>query len=107
MLCQKCNKKVATVFISTIVNGQNSQMYLCKDCAREFHDNMNLDMQIPFPINDILSNMSFDESTVNDLINSLKEMETSGELNEMINQEHTETGQQVENNTDEVSEKEK
>ena len=23
MLCQKCNKKVATVFISTIVNGKN------------------------------------------------------------------------------------
>ena len=39
MLCQKCNKKVATVFISTIVNGKNTQMYLCTDCAKELHDN--------------------------------------------------------------------
>ena len=68
MLCQKCNKKVATVFISTVVNGQNSQMYLCTDCAKEFHDNMSPDMKIPFPINDILSNMEFDEDTINESI---------------------------------------
>ena len=100
MLCQNCNKKVATVFISTIVNGQNSQMYLCTDCAKEFHDSMNPDMKIPFPINDILSNMSFDENTVNDLIEGLKEMEISGELKGMLEQEHVVEGQQEEGNND-------
>ncbi|WP_455544432.1 UvrB/UvrC motif-containing protein [Intestinibacter sp.] len=75
MLCQKCNKKVATVFISTVLNGKNSQMYLCTDCAKEFHDSMNQDMQIPFPINDILSKMEFNEDTINDLIKDLREIE--------------------------------
>lgn len=107
MLCQKCNKKVATVFISTIVNGQNSQMYLCTDCAKEFHDNMNPDMKIPFPINDILSNMSFDEDTVKDLIKGLKEMERSGELKGMLEQEHTDNNQQLENTSDVVDKDEK
>ena len=78
MLCQKCNKKVATVFISTVVNGQNSQMYLCTDCAKEFHDNMSPDMKIPFPINDILSNMEFDEDTINSLIRDLMKLEIKG-----------------------------
>ena len=85
MLCQKCNKKVATVFISTIVNGQNSQMYLCTDCAKEFHDNMSPDMKIPFPINDILSNMEFDEDTINSLIRDFKNMEDSGEMKQINN----------------------
>lgn len=80
MLCQKCNKNVATVFISTIVNGKNTQMYLCTDCAKELHDSMNPNMQIPFPINDILSNMKIDENSINDFISSL----TEGE-NENIN----------------------
>lgn len=73
MLCQKCNKKMATVFISTIVNGQNTQMYLCADCAKELHDSMSSNMQMPFPINDILSNIKIDENLINDFINSLTE----------------------------------
>lgn len=85
MLCQRCNKKVATVFISTIVNGHNSQMYLCTDCAKEFHDSMSTDMQIPFPINDILSNMEFDEDTINSLIKDFKNMEDNGEFREINN----------------------
>ena len=75
MLCQKCNKKVATVFISTIVNGKNTQMYLCTDCAKELHDNMNPDIKIPFPINDILTNMELSEDTINEWINEFKDME--------------------------------
>ena len=62
-------KKVATVFISTIVNGKNTQMYLCTDCAKELHDNMNPDIKIPFPINDILTNMELSEDTINEWIN--------------------------------------
>lgn len=75
MLCQKCNKNVATVFISTIVNGENTQMYLCTECAKKLHDSMSTDMQMPFPINDILSNMKIDENLITDFISSLTEGE--------------------------------
>ena len=84
MLCQKCNKKVATVFISTIVNGKNTQMYLCTDCAKELHDNMNPDIKIPFPINDILTNMELSEDTINEWINEFKDMEDKGQIYNII-----------------------
>ena len=84
MLCQKCNKKVATVLISTIVNGKNTQMYLCTDCAKELHDNMNPDIKIPFPINDILTNMELSEDTINEWINEFKDMEDKGQIEELV-----------------------
>lgn len=91
MLCQKCNKKVATVFISTIVNGKNTQMYLCTDCAKELHDNMNPDIKIPFPINDILTNMELNEDTINEWINEFKDMEDKGQIDELVQHENPET----------------
>lgn len=91
MLCQKCNKKVATVFISTIVNGKNTQMYLCTDCAKELHDNMNPDIKIPFPINDILTNMELSEDTINEWINEFKDMEDKGQIDELVQHENPET----------------
>lgn len=90
MLCQKCNKKVATVFISTIVNGKNTQMYLCTDCAKELHDNMNPDIKIPFPINDILTNMELSEDTINEWLNEFKEMEDKGQIEELVQHENPE-----------------
>ena len=91
MLCQKCNKKVATVFISTVVNGKNSQMYLCTDCAKEFHDSMSPDMQIPFPINDILSNMEFNEDAINNLIKDFKGIEDKNVVEGGIDIDNTKT----------------
>ena len=35
MLCQECGKEEATVYISKIINGQKSELHLCKRCARE------------------------------------------------------------------------
>ncbi|MDU1203180.1 MAG: UvrB/UvrC motif-containing protein [Clostridiales bacterium] len=100
MLCQKCNKKVATVFISTVVNGKNSQMYLCTDCAKEFHDSMSPDMQIPFPINDILSNMEFNEDTINNLIKDLKEIEDKNVVEGVNGIDNTESSQKNEEKVD-------
>ena len=88
MLCQKCNKKVATVFISTIVNGKNTQMYLCTDCAKELQDNMNPDIKIPFSINDILTNMELNEDTINEWLDEFKEMENKGQAEELMQHEN-------------------
>lgn len=91
MLCQKCNKNIATVFISTIVNGKNTQMYLCTDCARELHDSMSPDMQIPFPINDILSKLEIDEESISNLISNLtKEESDDYEEDELMHEDEEE-----------------
>lgn len=74
MLCQMCKQKTATVFISAIMNGKNNQMYLCTECAKKFND-MNPNIQMPFPIKDILSNIEFNEDSINSLIDDIKRIE--------------------------------
>ncbi|MGZ4975320.1 MAG: hypothetical protein ACXWDN_21375, partial [Limisphaerales bacterium] len=33
MLCAKCNQKEATLHFTTVVNGAEETVHLCKDCA--------------------------------------------------------------------------
>ena len=33
MLCEKCNKNIATTHIHTVVNGVSKEMHLCSQCA--------------------------------------------------------------------------
>ena len=35
MLCEKCGKKEAEVYIRNTVNGRETEMNLCRDCAEE------------------------------------------------------------------------
>ncbi|MGI6605144.1 MAG: hypothetical protein GX062_03005 [Firmicutes bacterium] len=35
MLCEKCKKRPATVFVRRTLNGVTSEAHLCEDCARE------------------------------------------------------------------------
>ena len=35
MLCQRCHEKEATVHLTKIINGEKTEVYLCKDCAKE------------------------------------------------------------------------
>ncbi|MGG7179003.1 UvrB/UvrC motif-containing protein [Clostridium paraputrificum] len=38
MLCEKCNKKVATIHIIKFINSEKSKLWLCDDCAKEISD---------------------------------------------------------------------
>ena len=53
MLCQKCHKKTASVFISSIINGQETRIYLCDDCAKDY-PLLNFNYQAPFSIKDVM-----------------------------------------------------
>lgn len=35
MLCERCQKEIASVHVTKIVNGQKNELHLCQDCARE------------------------------------------------------------------------
>lgn len=65
MLCQKCHKKTATVFISSIVNGQETRVYLCDECARDY-PLFNFNFQDPFSIKDVIDKFKVDEDTSTD-----------------------------------------
>lgn len=38
MLCEKCQKRPATVYMTKIINGEKTESNLCEDCARENQD---------------------------------------------------------------------
>ncbi len=65
MLCQKCHKKTATVFISSIVNGQETRVYLCDECARDY-PLFNFNFQDPFSIKDVIDKFKVNEDTSTD-----------------------------------------
>ena len=62
MLCQKCHKKTASVFISSIINGQEIRIYLCDDCAKDY-PLFNFNFQNPFSIKDVMDKLKIDEDT--------------------------------------------
>ena len=35
MLCEKCGKNEANVYIKNVVNGETTEMHLCGECANE------------------------------------------------------------------------
>jgi protein arginine kinase activator len=38
MMCDRCNQKPASIFLTKVVNGQKTEMHLCKQCAEEGND---------------------------------------------------------------------
>lgn len=60
MLCQKCHKKTASVFISSIINGQETRIYLCDDCVKDY-PLFNFNFQNPFSIKDVMDKFKIDE----------------------------------------------
>ena len=62
MLCQKCHKKTASVFISSIINGQETRMYLCSDCAKDY-PLFDFNFQEPFSIKDVMDKFKINEDS--------------------------------------------
>lgn len=52
MLCQKCQKRVANIQLTQIINNSKNVVYLCEQCARE---EGKYNMISPFSINDFFS----------------------------------------------------
>ena len=78
MLCQKCNKKTASVFISSIINGQEKRVYLCNDCAKDY-TLFNFKFQDPFSIKDIMDKFKTNEDTFIDKDENLLAMDKETE----------------------------
>ncbi|NQT91235.1 MAG: hypothetical protein HQ559_00630, partial [Lentisphaerae bacterium] len=50
MLCEMCQKIVATMHFKEAINGQSREMHLCEACAKS----SGIDGQTPLPLADIL-----------------------------------------------------
>lgn len=54
MLCQKCQKRVANIQFTQIINNNKHVLYLCENCAKE---EGKFKISPPFNINDFLSSI--------------------------------------------------
>lgn len=54
MLCQNCQKRVANVHFTQIINNKKTELYLCDQCAREKGQ---FNMGASFSINDFLTGL--------------------------------------------------
>lgn len=57
MLCQQCQQRPATVYITKIVNNQKSQMNLCEECAREYQYQWGFGVQPNFSLPQFLAGL--------------------------------------------------
>ena len=78
MLCQKCNKKTASVFISSIINGQEKRVYLCDDCAKDY-TLFNFKFPDPFSIKDVMDKFKANEDAFIDKEESLLAIDKESE----------------------------
>lgn len=84
MLCQKCHKKTASVFISSIINGQETRIYLCDDCAKDY-PLLNFNFQDLFSMKDVMNKFSIDEDTsIDEKKEDLLEIESNSEDKDII-----------------------
>lgn len=55
MLCEECKQRPATVHITRIINNQKSQVNLCEECAREYHQQWGFGFEPNFSIPQFLA----------------------------------------------------
>lgn len=56
MICQKCGKNSATVFVTKVINGNKTEMYFCEQCASEKGE-IEHSFEGNFPIHQFFSGM--------------------------------------------------
>lgn len=57
MLCQECGKRPATVHITRIVNGQQSDLDLCEECAHEYQQELGIKLWPSFSVPQFLASL--------------------------------------------------
>jgi ATP-dependent Clp protease ATP-binding subunit ClpE len=89
VLCSKCNKNVAVVFVTKVENGKEISEGICMSCAK--------DMGLK-PLDNLLSKLGIDEEEFTMMNNQLKDMMEDGDLSELFGDNMTmlEGGEQSE-----------
>lgn len=71
MKCSNCRQNEATVNYLQIINGEKTELFLCKSCAEEFGID-NLDITIPMDFSSFISDF-FDNFNEHELLSALTE----------------------------------
>ncbi|MDI3280107.1 MAG: hypothetical protein QJR13_01880, partial [Bacillota bacterium] len=58
MLCDRCQKRPANIYLSKIVNGQKTELRLCQECAAEMGETALPGFPLPqFNFNSLLAGL--------------------------------------------------
>jgi len=75
VMCSRCQKRMAVVFLTKIENGESKQEGLCIRCAKELGIK---------PINDILSQTGLDDEAIDRLGSEMEEFLDNPDMNSLI-----------------------
>lgn len=56
MICQECQRENASVHITKIINGQKTELHLCRRCARA-HDELDFSFEPQFSLHNLLGSL--------------------------------------------------
>jgi len=76
MLCEKCNKNIANVYLKNNVNGNMTESYLCSACAGELYNKSYIPIINLFDSkfeSDIFSMLNFNNNKLSPSLNSVTE----------------------------------
>ena len=71
IMCSRCHKRVAVVFIRNLQNGEDKQEGLCIKCAKELGIK---------PIDDMIAQTGLDDETIEHLNDEMQAMIENGDL---------------------------
>lgn len=60
MLCERCQQRQATVYITEIINNHKSEKHLCEICAQEIHAEK-FNLTLPFTLHSFLAGLLHSE----------------------------------------------
>lgn len=69
VMCSKCHKRVAVVFLTKLENGESKQEGLCLKCARELGIK---------PVDDIISKMGISDEDIENMSGEIEDMLSEG-----------------------------
>ena len=73
MLCSRCKKRMAVVFVSRVEEGKTIKEGLCIKCAREMGFN---------PVNDLFQNLGLDQDAMDEMNEQLTELLNGAEADQ-------------------------
>ena len=75
MMCSRCKKRIAVVFLSRMEGGETINEGLCLKCARELGIK---------PVNDLMDQMGVTEEDIDNVSGQLEEFMESGDYEELF-----------------------
>lgn len=57
MYCEDCNKNIANIYLTKVVNGQKQEKYICEECAQKYQEQYGIVFKPQLSISNLLGSL--------------------------------------------------